>query len=155
MKRLLTTLLIALLSFVAVAQNTTNDKKPQDIPTLSVKDSLVLGELYELVSQANSSALPRYKLYKTENTYNLIKLDTATGKLWQVQYGMNKSSTRMEAVIDDTSLLWPSESIVNGRYELYPTNNIYTFILLDTKYGYAYQVQWNTSPEDRFRIRIY
>lgn len=28
----------------------------------------------------------RYKLYPTENIYNFLKLDTATGKIDQVQY---------------------------------------------------------------------
>ena len=156
MKRLLTTLLIALVSFVAVAQNdTTKVTIPQDIPTLSAKDSLVLGEMYKLISRANLSAIPRFKMYKTDNLYNLIKLDTATGKLWQVQYEMNKDSEAMVVPIDDYSLLYWTEQEVEGRYELYPTNNSHTFILLDTKLGYTYQVQWSTKPDNRFRVRLY
>lgn len=123
-------------------------------PTLTPKDSLFVGVLQSIASETAYQNIPRYKLYKTENLYNLIKLDTATGRLWQVQYGMNKDAERMQVVIDDTSLLWLDEP-VPGRYELYPTNNTYTFILLDTKYGYAYQVQWNTNPDKRFRTRIY
>ena len=97
----------------------------------------------------------RYKIYKTENLYNLIKLDTATGRLWQLQYRMGEVASEVVA-IDDNSLLWSWEDEVPGRYELYPTNNTYTFILLDTKYGYTYQVQWNTKgPNYRFRERIY
>lgn len=98
---------------------------------------------------------PRFKLYKTENIYILIKLDTATGALWQVQYGMNNSSSAMESPIDDTSLILADTPLRAGRFELYPTNNMYTFILLDTEKGYSYQVQWNTNPENKFRIRIF
>lgn len=156
MKKVLATLALAMVTIIAVAQNdSTSVLTAQDIPTLTARDSLVLKHLYRVMSNANSSTLPRYKLYKTENIYNLIKLDTATGELWQVQYGMNKNSNRMEVVIDETSLLWDFEEPVAGRYELYPTNNVYTFILLDTVKGYAYQVQWNTDPDRRFRIRIY
>ena len=32
----------------------------------------------------------RYKMYKTDNMYNLLKLDTATGVVWQVQYSVTE-----------------------------------------------------------------
>ena len=57
----------------------------------------------------------------------------------------------MEVAIDDRALSPVRE---NGRYELYPTQNIYTFILLDTKFGRTYQVQWNTDPKKRFVEQI-
>lgn len=156
MKRLLTTLFLALISFVAAAQNdTTSTSVSHNTPTLSSKDTLLLKQLYDLVSQANASVVPRFKLYKTENTYNLIKLDTATGRVWQVQYRMGTTDS-MVIAIDDDSLLWSWEDEIPGRYELYPTQNINTFILLDTKKGYTYQVQWSTKGSDyRFRERLY
>ena len=98
--------------------------------------------------------VPRYKLYNTENIYNLIKLDTATGALWMVQYGMNENVEALVATIDDSSLLDEGDLVRAGRFELYPTRNIYTYILLDTEKGITYQVQWYTDPEKRFRIRI-
>lgn len=155
MKRFLV-LLVALcaISLSAKAQTDTTQLKKTDVPMLSSKDSLYL-QYADFLAQMAAYQQPRYKLYKTDNIYNLIKLDTATGRLWQVQYGMNKSADRMEVVIDDTSLLWDDTDLRAGRYELYPTNNTYTFILLDTERGYSYQVQWNTDPEKRFRIRIY
>ena len=118
---------------------------------LTTKDSTYLQLMKFIAVQLH----PRFKMYKTENIYNLIKLDTATGALWQVQYGMNKSSTKMEVVLDETSLLFYWEEAIPGRFELYPTQNMYTFILLDTKFGYTYQVQWSTNPDQRFRSRIY
>ena len=156
MKRLLTSLLITFISFVAVAQNDTTKVTIQnDTPSLSAKDSLVLREMYNLMSQANKSVLPRYKIYRTDNIYNLIKLDTATGKVWQVQYRMN-SIESMVIAIDDNSLLWFWEDEIPGRYELYPTQNVNTFILLDTVMGYTYQVQWSIKDSDyRFRERLY
>ena len=118
---------------------------------LTAKDSTYLQLMRYIADQLH----PRFKMYKTENIYNLIKLDTATGALWQVQYGMNKSSTRMEVELDETSLLYYWEEAIPGRFELYPTQNMYTFILLDTMLGYTYQVQWSTNPDQRFRARIY
>ena len=48
------------------------------------------------------------------------------------------------------------ESIAkNGRYKLYPTQNIYNFILLDVIKGYTYQVQWNIDEKKRFVNLIY
>jgi len=43
----------------------------------------------------------------------------------------------------------------NGRFFLYPTTNIYNFILLDQIDGRTWQVQWNTEKSDRMVLRIY
>ena len=98
---------------------------------------------------------PRYKLFKTQNTYNLIRLDTATGAVWQVQYRMGTTQP-MILEIDETSLISVFDKVIPGRFELYETNNMYTFILIDTQTGQLWQVQWNTDgPKKRFRERIY
>ena len=41
-----------------------------------------------------------------------------------------------------------------GRFTLYPTQNMYTFILLDKISGHTYQVQWALNEEERFVIPI-
>ena len=122
--------------------------------SFSSRDSLLFMFLYS-VAESVDNWVPQFKLYKTENIYNLIKLNTSTGALWQVQYGIIKSSDAMEVPIDEYSLLSYDEEPIPGRYELYPTNNMYTFILLDTRKGYTYQVQWSTNPKQRFRMRIF
>ena len=99
---------------------------------------------------------PRFKMYQTENTYNLLKLDTRTGAVWQVQY-------RMKSVESQTVPInyWGSVGSVredegwDGRFELYPTKNMYTFILIDTGTGATYQVQWGTESDYRFMERLY
>ena len=98
---------------------------------------------------------PRYKLYPTENIYILLKLDTATGALWMVSYSMNTKSDAVEVALDSSSLLKSHEEQIAGRFELYPTKNMFTFLLLDTVWGYTYQVQWSTKANERFRMRIY
>ncbi len=120
---------------------------------LSQKDSLFIEYIQSIERQTEPQ---RYKLYPTENLYNLIKLDTATGRLWLVQYGMNDKSDAMVAPIDNTDAFMVDGYYLRpGRFELYPTKNMYTFILLDTLWGYTYQVQWSTSPDKRFRQIIY
>lgn len=89
---------------------------------------------------------PRFKMYQTENIYNLLKLDTRTGKVWQVQYRISKAESSV------VSINWVGVVLENngwdGRFELYPTKNIHTFIMLDTGTGDTYQVQWSTTGDD-------
>ena len=40
------------------------------------------------------------------------------------------------------------------RFTIYPTLNIWTFLLLDQVDGHTYQVQWSTDPDKRFVIQI-
>ena len=151
MKRLFCLFVVfCLFDFASFAQK---DTLSTDL-MLSPKDSLYI-EVMGCIAEQSSYTHPRFKLYGTENIYNLIKLDTATGALWQVQFEMNRDSDAMTAVIDDTSLLWSDEEPRAGRFELYPTKNMYTFILLDTELGRTYQVQWSTKAKERFRMRIY
>ena len=46
------------------------------------------------------------------------------------------------------------EKEVNGRFTLYPTENIYNFLLLDQIDGYVYQVQWSMEAKNRGVIPI-
>lgn len=90
--------------------------------------------------------IPRYKMYQTDNIYNLLKLDTRTGKVWQVQYRISKAESSV------VSINWGGVVLESngwdGRFELYPTKNIHTFIMLDTGTGDTYQVQWSTTGDD-------
>lgn len=147
MKKIISLFVFVCLSvFVSFAQN---DTISEDNFNLSPKDSLFLQGIGYVADQIQ----PRYKIYQTENIYNLLKLDTMTGAIWQVQYGMNKEAEAMQAAIDSWPLVWSSDSHP-GRFALYPTKNMYTFILLDTDTGEVYQVQWNPDPMKRFRSKI-
>ena len=89
-----------------------------------------------------------YRLFSTKNIYTFLKLDTREGQLWQVQWG--DKDHRFTDVINSKALVSGGRV---GRFSLYPTNNIYTFILLDQDTGDAWQVQWG-KPEDRFIVPI-
>jgi len=88
-----------------------------------------------------------YKLYPTSNMWTFLKLDTRNGKIWQVQYSVKGEDYRFECSLNAVPLI--SNGNEAGRFELYPTENMYNFILLDGIDGQTWQVQWSTEPENR------
>lgn len=130
MKRILISLIIGLTSITASAQSS-SEAPTQNIST----DSLVV-----------------YRLFSTRNMYTFIKLNTRNGRMWQVQWGTD-SKFRFESILSDISRVTREEE-KNGRFFLYPTTNIYNFILLDQINGEAWQVQWG-KEEDRTVLPIY
>ena len=90
----------------------------------------------------------RYKLFPTQNMWIFIKLDTQTGKMWLLQYSVNENEERFEYDLNPDALVANGEK-ANGRFELYPTQNIYNFILLDQIDGKTWQVQWSFDEENR------
>lgn len=92
-----------------------------------------------------------FKLYPTDNMWTFIKLDTRNGKMWQVQFSVKGDDYRFEVPLNTYAL---STDSTNGRFELYPTQNIYNFILLDKIGGTTWQVQWSTDPENQAVIPI-
>jgi hypothetical protein len=89
-----------------------------------------------------------YRLFNTRNVYTLLKLDTRDGRIWQVQWG-DKDHRFIEALNLDSL----ASNGKPGRFTLYPTSNIYTFILLDQETGDAWHVQWGRLAE-RFLLPI-
>jgi len=130
MKKIMIFLLFSLVSFTAFAQST-SEAPNQNIST----DSAVV-----------------YRLFSTRNMYTFIKLNTRNGQMWQVQWGTD-SNYRYETILSDISQVNKDEE-KNGRFFLYPTTNIYNFILLDQKDGRTWQVQWGKKGE-KMVLRIY
>lgn len=89
-----------------------------------------------------------YRLFKTQNIFTFLKLDTRTGKIWQVQWGDKEH--RFIEPLNSKPLASGGKS---GRFTLYPTKNIFTFVLLDQESGDSWHIQWG-KPEDRFTIPI-
>lgn len=94
----------------------------------------------------------RFKIFPTENIWNFLKLDTKSGKIWQVQYSVNEDY-RGETELNDKALV-SGDDAENGRFTLYPTKNMYNFILLDQVNGKMWQVQWSIDEENRMTIPI-
>lgn len=93
-----------------------------------------------------------FQLVPTQNLWTFIKLDTRNGKMWQVQYSVD--GNQGEVVLNDISLILKSDEEKPGRFILYPTSNLYNFLLLDQKLGVVYQAQWSTNPNNRGVIPI-
>ena len=89
-----------------------------------------------------------YRLFITKNVYTLLKLDTRSGQLWQVQWG--DRDHRFTDILNSIALASDGKP---GRFTLYPTSNMYTFILLDQEKGDAWHVQWGKADE-RFVVPI-
>ncbi len=94
-----------------------------------------------------------YRLFSTRNKYTFIKLNTRNGQMWHVQWGTGKSDS-FEYLLSDIPLV-NKENEKNGRFFLYPTTNIYNFILLDQIDGRTWQVQWSMEEKNRMVLRIY
>ncbi|MBS1570838.1 MAG: hypothetical protein JST62_00370 [Bacteroidetes bacterium] len=95
-----------------------------------------------------------YQLFPTQNFWTFIKLDSRNGKMWQVHFTVKDDSERTEVDLNSTALI-DEEKEVKGRFTLYPTENMYNFLLLDQIDGYVYQVQWSMTKENRGVIPIH
>lgn len=93
----------------------------------------------------------RYKLYPTENIYNLLKLDTQTGRIEQIQWSLD-TNKEGSMIINMEDLSWNTGT---GTFELYPTQNMYQFVLLDKTNGRTWHVQWGMEDKKRWIRRIY
>ena len=159
-KAVLFLLLISAININAqTAKTTTNTrsvKYEQKVDSLlSQIDTLLMinNQLLEHL-EINSSLKGRYKLYQTENLYTLLQLDTKTGKIEQVQWSLD-SDKEGTFTINDEDLTW-GLGYGSGTFELYPTKNMYQFILIDKTDGRKWHVQWGTGGEkSRWIRRIY
>ncbi len=106
-------------------------------------------------STNDNSNLVRFKLYPTQNMWTFIELDTQTGLMWQVQYSTKGSSYRFSTPLNHVELLGYGNEATNGRFELYPTQNNWNFILLDQINGRTWQVQWSQEAYERGVWQIY
>ena len=97
----------------------------------------------------------RYKMYPTENMYNLLRLDTKTGRIWQVQWYLDDSSKEGTWVINNEDLSNWRGGYGSNSFELYPTQNMYQFILIDKTEGRMWHVQWGIGDTKRWIRRIY
>ena len=103
---------------------------------------LILLLLFLPLMSFGQEDIERFKLYPTTNMWTFLELDTATGLVWQVQYSADNDNERFKTILNDI-VLNDSEQ-VNGRWKLYPTQNMYQFLLVDVMGGAVIQIQWST-----------
>ena len=156
-------LFLMLLASISVNAQTTK-------PTSNVKgtkyeqkvDSL-LSQIYTLIMINNQllehididlSLKNRYKLYPTDNIYTLLELDTKTGRIKQVQWSLDSDSEGTFTINNDD--LSFGMGYGSNSFELYPTKNMYQFILIDKTDGRKWHLQWGTGGDkSRWIRRIY
>ena len=133
MKTFLFTLAIVLFTSISFGQTQTN-------PTNTVQQKKVSG---------NSI----YQLFPTKNYWTFIKLDTRNGKMWQVHFSIEDVKNTGELILNSLSLV-DKEEEMNGRFILYPTENMYNFLLLDQISGIVVQVQWSLDAKKRGIVSV-
>jgi len=132
-KIIITSLAVILITMTSIAQVENDVVTPND----NKQESYVIG---------------KYRLFETDNMWTFLNLDTQNGRIWQVQYDV-QSDNRLVTELNYLYLANITEK-VNNRFALYPTQNIWTFILLDQTDGRTWQVQWSHEPEGRMIVPI-
>ena len=144
MKKIIVLFVCVLISSSAFAQKELNEAE---------RDSLLQQVVSRLqLIEAKTMEPERFKLYKTENMYTFLKLDTATGQIEQLQWSLNDNAEGTVGIINDEKFSIIEEP---GRFELYATNNMYQFILLDKAIGRTWHVQWGIGENKRWIKRMY
>ena len=105
------------------------------------------------VQQKNISENTIYQLFPTQNYWTFIKLNTRNGKMWQVHFSVKDDGSKGELVLNSLPLV-EKEKEVNGRFTLYPTENMYNFLLLDQIDGTVVQVQWSMETDNRGIVSV-
>ena len=132
-------------SSLASSQTITNKKASNEVDSTAIF----------LLHRISQHTAPCYKLYKTENMWTFLELETFSGRIWQVQYSINDDEApRMKTFLNLRSLVENKAEEFAGRFELYPTQNMYNFILLDTYTGKTWQAQWSIEYKNRGIIEI-
>lgn len=158
MRRKILFLIGVLISFTGMAQiidstTTTNNNQEQKIVALLSKIDTLLDINNALLEniEINSSLKGRYKLYPTDNVYTLLQLDTKTGRIDQVQWSL-ESKEEVSFTINDSDLSY-GVGYGSGSFELYPTKNMYQFILINKTDGRKWHVQWGIRGSNSRWIR--
>ena len=88
MKKLILFLVVVTTCLSACAQAKPADQQNTQLDTTAVM----------LLQRTSQHTAPCYKLYKTENMWTFLELETFYGRIWQVQYSVDDSkATRMKS----------------------------------------------------------
>ena len=155
MKKLVSILVMVLCTLTAFAQEKPNQQDRTANLLERVDSILQMSNLWLQYIETSQSLKQRYKLYETENMYTFLQLDTKTGKIEQVQWSLDKEKEFSVTINDEDLSKFASRYYEAGSFELYPTKNMYQFILLDKEDGRKWHVQWGMESNKRWIRRIY
>ena len=147
-------LLLLIFPFVAFSQK--DIERYKLYPTENIYTSLLLdsqlGEIWQVSigidgpsSKVSLGAIPQ--IIFTDEKGARERFFTAT-KNWEEEYANSEDKIKESA-----KPLWKDYEIFIreiGRYKLYPTKNMYNFIMVDVVDGSTYQVQWSLNEKNRF-----
>ncbi len=100
----------------------------------TIKIAVLLFTLFPILGYAQI-----YKMYSTRNYHNQLRLNTATGEVLQIQ-----DDGQSWIICNAIESLGEEER----RFCLYETQNMWTFIMLDTYTGKNWQVQFSIKSGD-------
>ena len=142
-------ILILAMCVCALSLTSCNNKGKSD-NELSQKDSVILKQLRYINRQLHKDT---YKLYPTKNIFTFLELNTISGQIWIVQWSI-EDNKRFVYVLDKNAKITEEDKKISGRFSLYPTENMYNFILLDNVDGRCWQVQWSFEENNRLVLPI-
>ena len=145
---------VCIITMVLALPNICLAQQTKSNTTEFAKTDSLLQECRDLLDNIdnNGSVKNRYKLYSTENIYNMLQLDTKTGQIKQAQWSLDNDKEGCWTINDED--LSYGVGYGSGSFELYPTKNMYQFILLDKTDGRKWHVQWGIGDSKRWIRKI-
>lgn len=116
-----------------------------------MKRLLVIVFITVMVMCNTCFASQKFVLYPTDNFNTILKLDTSTGKVWQVHIAVGADAVAGQYEVNTLNL---TDNPYTNRFILQKTGNMYNYVLCDTEDGRCWQVQWSFKPENRGIISI-
>jgi hypothetical protein len=160
MKKVLLMLALMIGAVTMMAQEDRDESVEIDTTTIPYLNELALTDSLLLDVNAwlehieiNLSLKNRYKLYPTDNMYTFLRLDTKTGMIDKIQWSLDTNKEFIVS-INSTDLTY-GNGYGSGTFELYPTQNMYQFLLIDKTDGRTWHVQWGMNSSERWIRRIY
>ena len=136
--------------------------------TTNIYTSLLLdssnGQIWQLQIGLSDTDQLKTVLSATKQAYTLEEEEEAWNK--RMKGLEEKYNSKPDSIVsaEDKAFMKPytlketiekSRIAQNGRFKLYPTDNMYNFIMVDVINGNTYQVQWNIDRDKRFVMRFW